>query len=128
MLEKIESAAPLLARHASAYGELLADDLLTAWEAFGRRLFIGVALVMAVLMTLLLASAWLIALTWDTPARLGAIGALAGLFLLVSLVTGYRLYVLQRKPMRLLNLTRHELDKDRRFVEELLPKTADEPS
>ncbi len=128
MFEKIASAAPLLARHASAYGELLADDLLTAWEAFGRRLCLGVALVMAVLMTLLLASAWLIALTWDTPARLGTIGALAGLFLLVSLAAGYGLYVLQSKPMRLLNLTRQELDKDRRLVEELVPKTADEAS
>lgn len=128
MLEKIASAAPLLARHASAYGELLADDLLTVWEAFGQRLCMGIALVMAVLMTLLLASAWLIALTWDTSARLGIIGALAGLFLLVSLATGYGLYVLQRTPMRLLNLTRHELDKDRRLVEELVQKTADEPS
>jgi hypothetical protein len=128
MFEQIASAAPLLARHVSAYGELLTDDLLTASQEFGRRLWVGVVLVMAILMTLLLASAWLIARAWDTPERLGTIGALTGLFFVVSLAAGYGMYVLQTRPMRLLRLTRQELDKDRRLVEELLPKAASEAS
>jgi uncharacterized membrane protein YqjE len=122
MFEKIASAAPLLARHASAYGELLADDLLTASQAFGRRLLVSVILIMAILMTLLLACAWLIAFTWDTPERLLTIGALTGVFFLGSLAAGYGVYSLQTKPMHLLTLTRQELVKDRQLVEDLVPK------
>ena len=126
MFEKIASAAPLLARHANAYGELLADDLLTASQAFGRRLWIGVVLLLTILITVLLACAWFIAFAWDTPARLGTIGALAGLFFIVSLAAGYAMYVQQTKPMRLLSLTRKELAKDRQLVEDLVPKMPQE--
>jgi uncharacterized membrane protein YqjE len=123
MFEQIASAAPLLARHASAYGELIAEDVLTAWQAFAQRLWVGVALAMAVLITVLLACTWLIARTWDTPDRLGTIGALAGFFFVVSLLAGGFLYVIQTRPLRLLHRTRQELDKDRLLVEDLVPGT-----
>jgi len=122
MFEQIESAAPLLARHASAYGELIADDVLSAWQGFARRLWVGIVLIMAIMIALLLACTWLIAYSWDTPDRLGTIGALAGLFCAVSIVAGVVMFRLQSKPMRLLDLTRQELDKDRLLVEDLVPK------
>ena len=59
MFEQIARAAPLLARHASAYGDLIANDGLSAWQAFARRLWVGVALAMAVLLAILLSCAWL---------------------------------------------------------------------
>lgn len=124
MFEQIASAAPLLARHASAYGDLIADDVLTAWQEFGRRLWVGVVLIMAVMIALLLCCGWLIALTWDTPDRLGTIGALAGFFGLVSLIACIIMFRLQSRPMRLLDQTRQEWAKDRLLVEDLVPKAA----
>jgi hypothetical protein len=126
MFEQIARAAPLLARHASAYGDLIATDGLTAWQAFARRLWVGVALAIAVLMAILLSCAWLIALAWDSPDRLEVIGALAGFFLLVSLIAGIVLYVLQTRPMPLLNQTQQEWDKDRLLIEDLFPGTPGE--
>jgi hypothetical protein len=123
MFERITSAAPILAEHASAYGELIADDVLTASQAFSKRLWVGVALAMAVLIAILLACTWLIARSWDSPDRLATIGALAGFFFVVSLVAGVVLYVLQTKPIRLLHRTRLEWDKDRLLVEDLVPGT-----
>ena len=123
MFERIARAAPLLARHASAYGDLIAHDGLTAWQAFARRLWVGVVLAMATLMAILLSCAWLIARAWDSPDRLGVIGALAGFFLLVSLIAGIVLYVLQTRPMPLLHQTRQEWDKDRLLIEDLFPGT-----
>jgi hypothetical protein len=122
MFEQIASAAPVLARHASAYGDLIADDVLTAWQAFGRRLWVGVILSMAVMIALLLVCTWLIALAWDTSARLGTIGALAGLFCMVSLIAGVVMYRLQSGQVRLFESTRQEWDKDRLLVEDLVPK------
>jgi uncharacterized membrane protein YqjE len=122
MLERIASAAPLLVRHASAYGELIADDLLAAWHAFAQRLWLGVALGMAVLIALLLACTWVIASCWDTPERLQTIGVLTGIFILVALGAGIGLYVQQSRPMRLLDQTRQEWDKDRLLVEDLVAK------
>jgi hypothetical protein len=123
MFEQIASAAPLLARHASAYGELIADDVLIAWRAIAQRLWVGVVLALAVLIAILLACTWLIARAWDSPDRLGTIGALAGFFFIVSLAAGGALYALQTRPMRLLHQTRQELDKDRLLVEDLVPGT-----
>jgi uncharacterized membrane protein YqjE len=123
VFEQIASAAPLLARHASAYGELIADDVLAASQAIAQRLWVGVALAMAVLIAILLACTWFIARAWDSPDRLATIGALAGFFFVVSLVAGGVLYMLQTRPMRLLDQTRRELDKDRLLVEDLVPGT-----
>lgn len=124
MFEQITSAAPILAEHASAYGELIADDVLIASQALAKRLWVGVVLAMAVLIAILLACTWLIARTWDSPDRLATIGALAGFFFVVSLVAGVVLYVLQTRPIRLLHRTRQEWDKDRLLVEDLVPGTA----
>jgi hypothetical protein len=123
MFEQIASAAPLLVRHAGAYGELIADDVLTAWQAFGRRLLAGIVLVMAILIALLLASAWLIAFTWNTPERLEMIASLAGFFALVSVIACVVMVRLRSRPTRLLDQTRQEWDRDLLLVEELLLNT-----
>ncbi len=104
---------------------LLANGQL-AWQTFARRLWVGVALAMAMLIAILLSCAWLIALAWDSPGRLGVIGALAGFFLLLSLLAGVILYVLQTRPMRVLQQTRQEWHKDRLLIEDLFPGTQGE--
>jgi hypothetical protein len=124
MLERIATAAPLLARHAGAYGELIADDVHRSSQAFAQRLWVGVALAMAVLVAVLLSCTWLIARSWDSPGRLETIGALAGFFILVSLLAGVILYVLQTRPMPLLHQTRQEWNKDRLLMDDLFPATA----
>ena len=127
MIEQIASAAPLLATHASAYGELIADDMFTAWQVYRQRLWVGIVLIVAIMIALLLACAWLIAFTWDTPERLGTIGALTGLFCVVSIIAGVLMYRIQSRPMRLLDQTRQEWHKDCLLVEELI-SAAREPA
>jgi uncharacterized membrane protein YqjE len=124
MIDRIATAAPLLARHAGAYGELIADEVLRASQAFAQRLWVGVALAMAALVAVLLSCTLLIARSWDSPGRLETIGALAGFFILVSLLAGVILYVLQTRPMRLLHQTQQEWNKDRLVMEDLFPGTA----
>jgi uncharacterized membrane protein YqjE len=124
MIERITTAAPLLAQHAGAYGELIAEDMLRTSRAFAQRLWVGIALAMAALVAILLSCAWLIARSWDSPDRLETIGALAGFFLLLSLLAGVILYVLQTRPMRVLHQTLQEWNKDRLLMEDLFPGTA----
>ena len=125
MFDRITSAAPLLLRLAGGYGAVITDDVQSALDAVGRRLWLGVMLGVAALLTLLLASTWVIAWSWDTPWRMWAIGGLTGVFALVSLVTCIVLQTKQTWPNGLLPQTRLELSKDQRLVEDLL---ANKPS
>lgn len=120
MFERISSAAPLLARQACAYGEVLADDVQGALGAVGRRLWVGFTLAVAALLTLILASTWLIALNWDSPWRMWVIGGLTSFFALVSIVAYVALQSRETWPNGLLSQTRLELGKDRLLIESLI--------
>lgn len=76
---------PALLGHVVAYGDLVVDE---AADAAGelRRQLLGLAVVLtAGGVTALMGCVWVIALTWDGPHRLQAVGALCIGFALVAL-------------------------------------------
>ncbi len=124
MFERIVSAIPLLARHANAYCDLIADDAATARAVLSRRLWAGVVLVVATTLALASVSTWLIALGWNTAARLWIIGAVAGFFLLIALSAAFAMTLMREKSAGLFAKARLEWAKDCRLIDDLVAKTS----
>jgi uncharacterized membrane protein YqjE len=123
VLKRAVTAVSLLVRHARAYGDLIADDVESAYAAFVRRLWVGVVLAAAVVFSVVMACVWAIAATWDTPARQWLIAGLFGLFVLTSLVAFLALKALKNPPPSLLPKTRLEWEKDRLLLDDLLARS-----
>ncbi len=124
-LERVSTLASLVVRHAGAYGDLIADDIGTALDAFGRRLWVGVILVSAALFAVAMACLWAVAAAWDTAWRLWLIGGLGAAFGLVAVWALLTLRRLSRDARQLLSRTGVEWQKDRQLFEELLPPVPD---
>ena len=86
LLWKLPKAAPALMRHLAAYIELAAYDLTQSRRDFAANLLASVIAGVAVLFTMLLACAAVVAATWDTPHRVTAIVWMAGVFLAVAVL------------------------------------------
>jgi uncharacterized membrane protein YqjE len=83
----IPKLAPVVARHLSAYVDLAAADLQVLVRVLVRR-FVAAAIAMsAILISLVLACAWIIAAAWDTSWRSLAIGGLLLLFASIAVVS-----------------------------------------
>jgi uncharacterized membrane protein YqjE len=123
MLKRVATAASLVVTHACAYGDLIADDVESASAAFGRRLWVGIVLAAAVVFSVGMACVWVIAATWDTPARQWLIGGLFGLFVLTSVAAFMVLRALNNPPPRLLPKTRLEWEKDRVLLDDILARS-----
>jgi hypothetical protein len=124
-LQRASTLASLLVRHACAYGDLVADDVGAALTALGRRLWVGAVLAGAVLFAVAMGCLWIVALAWDTAARLWFIGGLFGVF---ALLAGWALLTLRRlasDSRRLMSRTGAEWEKDRQLLERLLPTVPD---
>ena len=120
MFERVPLLAALLVRHASAYGDLVAEDLGAAWAALGRRLWVGAILAAAVLLFVEMACVWVIAMSWNTLNRQWVIGALATFFLAVACAAAVRLRTLRNRSRGVLQLSSQEWEKDQRLLAELL--------
>jgi len=123
MLRRVATATSLVVRHARAYGDLITDDVESASAAFGRRLWVGIVLAAAVVFSVGMACVWVIAATWDTPARQWLIGGLFGLFVLTSVAAFMVLRALNNPPPRLLPKTRLEWEKDRVLLDDILARS-----
>lgn len=124
MLERASAAASLIVRHASAYADLIAEDVGLAHTALLRRLLVGAVLMTSGVFSIAMACAWAIALTWDTPGRIWLIAGLFALFMVVALVSLVVLKTLQNRRHGLLTRTRLEWQKDRVLLDDLLARPA----
>jgi hypothetical protein len=127
MVARANAAASLFLRHASAYGELIAEELGFAYAASLRRLWAGLLLLAAGMFAIAMACVWAIALTWSTPGRMWLIAGLFGLFVITAVVSFVLLKAPGNQPQRLLARTRLEWQKDRLLLDELLQRARRKP-
>jgi uncharacterized membrane protein YqjE len=125
--EPVATAASLIVRHTGAYGDLIADDVATAFKALATRFWVGVVFLGAVAFAVAMACVWVIAVTWDTPERLWAIAGLCGGFVLISVIAFGVLRMLKRRWQGVFPQTGSEWGKDRLLVDELLARARGVP-
>ncbi len=85
-LWSLPKAAPALLRHLAAYAELVALDISRAQREVGSVLIAGAVAAVCGVFCVLLACLGVVAYYWDTPYRVAVIGALAGGFLLLTII------------------------------------------
>jgi len=112
--------ASLVVRHASAYGDLMAEDLGAAWSALQRRLLAGAVMAAAGLLFVQMMCVWILAMTWDTVDRQWVIGTIAGFFFLITCAAGMFLRTLTGRRPAVFNLSAQEWDKDQHLLTEVL--------
>ena len=127
MLKRVATAASLVVRHAGAYGDLISDDLGSAYDALSKRFWVGVVFSGALVFSIAMGCVWAIAVTWDTPGRLWLIAGLLGLFVLTSAIAFLVLRVLKGKWQGMLPKTESEWEQDRLLLDDLLARTRGEP-
>lgn len=86
VLWSLPKAAPALLRHLGAYLELAAYDLERAKRDAVSGIIVAAVVGVALLFTVLMGCAAVIAVTWDTPNRLAAIAWMGGAFLATAVI------------------------------------------
>jgi uncharacterized membrane protein YqjE len=128
MIERLVALASIAVRHAGAYTDLILSDIDATRSMLHRRLVAGTVVVGSSVLAAALGCVWIIALTWDTPARIWAIAALLVVFLAVAAVSLWKLTTLRAREPPMLSRTAREWAKDRQLLEELLARErADSP-
>ncbi len=120
VLWSLPKAAPALLRHLAAYFELAALDIQQAQRQVAANLIAVVVIVICLFFTLLMGCAAVIALTWDTPNRLPAIGWMGGGFLLVAIIAVIYRSNAVRDHVPFLASVREEWQQDRVILERIL--------
>lgn len=127
MLMSLPRMIPIVARHALDYVDLAAVDTRFAAREVGRR-FVAMAIAaVAGSLALLMSCVLVIALTWDGPYRVLAVGLLLGLFLVATLAS---CLVLQRGAANnglFFRNVREAWTKDQECLRESLKDVDDEP-
>jgi uncharacterized membrane protein YqjE len=121
-MERLAALASLAVRHAGAYTDLILSDIDATRAVLHRRVVAGTIVIGASLLAAALACVWIIALTWDTAARVWAIVALLLLFAAVAAAAWWRLNTLRRGAPAMLSQTAREWAKDRQLLEELVAR------
>lgn len=121
-MERLAALASLAVRHAGAYTDLILSDLDATRVVLHQRVVAGTIVIGAGVLAAALACVWIIALTWDTAARIWAIAALLLLFVAVAAAAWWRLNTLRNSGPAILSQTAHEWAKDRQLLEELLAR------
>jgi hypothetical protein len=125
-MQRLATVATVAVRHACAYGDLIADDAAIAYDAIGRRLWVGIVMIAAALFAIAMACLWAIAVTWDTAARLWLISAMFGGFGLIAIWAFVTLRRLWANAPRFLEKSGSEWRKDRALIDELLSRVSAE--
>ena len=128
MVERLAAIASITVRHAGAYTDLILSDIDASRAGLRRRVLAGTILAVSSVLAAGLACVWVIALTWDTPARLWAIGGLLLVFGVVAVACLYQLSTLRASEPALLSQTAREWAKDRQLLEELLARERSQAS
>jgi|SRR5579862_5933203 len=121
-MERLAAFASLAVRHAGAYTDLILSDIDATRVVLHRRVVAGTVVIGASVLAAALACVWIIALTWETAARIWVIGALLLLFVAVAAAAWWRLTALRSHGPAMLSQTAREWAKDRQLLEELLAR------
>lgn len=120
LLWSLPKAAPAILRHFLAYFALATDDLAQSYRDFGARVIASVIFLFSLLFLVLVACLAVVALTWDTPHRLAAIGWMGATFFVIALFAGlYRSRVIGGQAA-FLGTVRREWAEDRVILERIL--------
>jgi uncharacterized membrane protein YqjE len=120
LLWSLPKAAPALLRHLVGYAELAGQDLEQSKRDFKLRLVASLMLLVAALFAVFFGCLIIIALTWDTPNRVAAVGWITGFFAMVALFCGlYRSKVIGAQTP-FLGTVRREWAEDRVILEKIL--------
>ena len=120
LLWSLPKAAPAILRHLVGYIELAAEDLEQTHRDLGARIVASLILGISLFFLVLIGCVGVLAVTWDTPHRLAAIGWMGAAFLVVALFAGlYRSKVVgARSPF--LGTVRREWAEDRVILDRIL--------
>jgi len=120
LLWSLPKAVPALLKHLLGYVELAGQDLEQSQRDFGARLLAGAVLVVSGFFVILTACILVLALTWDTPRRVPAIGWMMGVFIVITVFAAvYRSNIL-RTQAPLLATVRKEWAQDRVIIQHIL--------
>lgn len=120
LLWTLPKAAPAIVRHLVAYAELAADDLEHSHREWRARLLASVIFGVALFFLVFSACLAVVALTWDTPHRVTAIGWMGGTFAFIALIAGlYRSKTIGAQTP-FLGSVRREWAQDRVILERIL--------
>jgi uncharacterized membrane protein YqjE len=125
VLWSLPKAAPALLRHLAAYVDLASLDLARSQREIAAQLLASVIVGICALFAVLMGCLAVVAYTWDTPYRLGAIAWLGGGFLLATIVAAvYRSRAAQARS-QFLGSVRREWREDRVLLERILSSDED---
>ncbi len=123
LLWSLPKAAPAILRHLVGYAELAAGDLEQTHRDLQARLIAGLIVLIAIFFIILTAFVAVVALTWDTPHRVAALGWMGFAFLMVAVVAVlYRSRVLSAQAP-FLGSVRREWAEDRVILERILSES-----
>ncbi|MGC1521479.1 MAG: hypothetical protein WA803_08080 [Steroidobacteraceae bacterium] len=125
LLWSLPKAAPALLRHLSAYVDLASLDLARARRELSAQILASTIIVICAFFALALGCLAVIAYTWDTPHRLGAIAWMAGGFLGLAIAAAVYLARVARSRSQFLASVRREWLEDRVLLERLLSSDQD---
>jgi len=116
LLSSLPAAAPIMARHLSAYAELACADATLLAHALARRLLAVAVALLGIGFALLLGCVWLVGGVWDTPWRSPTLAALILMFIALAVfgsLQAARRWQAGSEPFAAL---RGEWSKDRRLL------------
>jgi uncharacterized membrane protein YqjE len=115
----LPKAAPALFRHFGAYLDLAALDLLRTRREITAMLVTAIIIAVCALFLVFMICLAILALTWNTPYRLAAIGLMAGGFLVVGGAAFFYLSNVVRSGSPFLGEVRKEWQEDRVILERI---------
>ena len=120
LLWSLPKAAPALLRHLVAYLDLASLDLARAQRELAGQLLSLAIIIICGLFALLLGCLAVVAYTWDTPHRIGAIAWMGAGFLGIAIVAAVYWARAARSRSQFLAAVRREWREDRVLLERLL--------
>jgi uncharacterized membrane protein YqjE len=125
VLWSLPKAAPALLRHLAAYVDLASLDLARSQRELAAELLVSVLVGVCALFAILMGCLAVVAYTWDTPYRMGAIAWLGGGFVLAAIVAAIYRSRAARSRSQFLGSVREEWRQDRVLLERILSSDQD---
>ncbi|MDP9012804.1 MAG: phage holin family protein [Pseudomonadota bacterium] len=120
LLWLLPKVAPLLLRHIMAYVDLAGQELEQTQREFGARIIAAAVLGVCVFFLILSGCLLVLAMTWDTPYRVVAVGWMAGVFLLAAIIAAVYGRQVAKRQAPFFGTVRREWQEDRAILERLL--------
>ena len=120
LLWLLSKAAPTLLRHMVAYVDLASLDLARAHREIAAQAVASVIILVCGFFALFMGRLAVVAYTWDTPHRVGAIVWMGAGFLLLAVVAAMRRASVIRTRSPFLGSVRQAWHEDRELLERLM--------